>query len=168
MLDLLLLITLAFCLFTDIKYKKIYNKILFPAIIIGISLNVFYYGLIGFIKSIEGFLLGLGLLILPFICGGIGAGDVKLLAAIGAIKGTTFVFYSFIYMGIVGGLISIGILIYQKRLLKVLYELIKGLFIFITSHCLIMPTVNNNPKNKFPYGIAIVIGTLATYGLKVI
>ena len=48
--------------------------------------------------------------------GGIGAGDVKLLAAIGAWKGTIFVLYTGVYGAIIGGLISLIILLRKNTL----------------------------------------------------
>lgn len=163
MSDILLLTVLCICLYTDLKYRKIYNKVLIPALIFGLFFNVFNYGFIGLVKSFQGFFLGLGFLILPFICGGIGAGDVKLLATIGAIKGSLFVFYSFIGMGIAGGVISFGILIYQGRLLNVLNNLINGFGVLFTTRFKVVSFAADNSKNMFPYGVAIAIGTLAAY-----
>lgn len=162
MSDILLLTTLVICLFTDLKYRKIYNNVLIPTLIFGISFNVYNYGLEALVKSGLGFMLGLSLLLLPFIWGGIGAGDVKLLAAVGAIKGSAFVFYAFLGTGIAGGVIAIGSLIYQGKLLKVLKNLINGLEILFITRFKVL-SFSADKKDMFPYGVAIFIGTLAAY-----
>lgn len=161
--DILVLITLIICLFTDLKYRKIYNKVLIPTLLLGIILNIYGHGLMGLVKSGQGFMLGLGLLFLPFMWGGIGAGDVKLLAIVGAIKGPVFVFYSFIGMGIAGGVISVVILLCQRRLLKSMINIIKGFLILFTTSFKVATFGTDEQKNNFPYGIAIVIGVLGTY-----
>ena len=77
-------------------------------------ITIYTSGFEGFLFSGKGFLVGLGLLMIPYLLGGMGAGDVKLMAAIGALMGTSFVFYSFIYTALIGGLIAL-LLIFKKR-----------------------------------------------------
>ena len=81
-------------------------------------LNILYYGFEGLKLSFLGFLAGLGILIIPYLFGGMGAGDVKLLAFVGAAKGVTFVVNSAIYMAFVGGVISLVILILNKQAVR--------------------------------------------------
>ena len=82
LLDILLLTTVLICCITDLKSRKIYNKILFPALVLGVGINIFNQGWQGLFTSAQGFLLGLGLLLIPFILG-MGAGDVKLWLLLG-------------------------------------------------------------------------------------
>ncbi len=168
MSDMLLLIMILICLYTDLKGKKIFNVVLVPAFLLGILINLINYGWTGLIISGQGFLLGLGLLFLPFLLNGIGAGDVKLLAVIGAVKGTEFVFYTFLGMALAGGLISLGVLIWQKRLGRVLVNLGRGLFIMLASRFRIVSFEDTSEQNMFPYGIAIAVGVLGSYAIEVI
>ncbi|MGI6227871.1 MAG: A24 family peptidase [Peptococcales bacterium] len=163
MADFLLLFLLAICLFTDLKKRKIYNKVLVPALLLGIILNVFNYGVFGLIFSLKGFFTGLLFLILPYTWGGIGAGDVKLLATIGSIKGPTFVLYAGLYMGIAGGVLAILILIYQKRLFVTVKDLLTGFIILFATRFKVANFGNKNANNMFPYGVAITMGALAAY-----
>ncbi|MEL7563573.1 MAG: prepilin peptidase [Dehalobacterium sp.] len=168
MSDMLLLIMIIVCLYTDLKERKIYNAMLLPGFILGILLNLISNGWGGLLTAVQGFLLGLGLLLLPFLLNGIGAGDVKLLAVIGVIKGPEFVFYTFLGTALAGGLIALGILLFQGRLGKVLCNLGRGLVILLTSRFRVVSFGDSSEQNLFPYGIAIAVGVLTSYLIEVI
>lgn len=160
--NILLLIILLICTVTDIKSRKILNIVTFPAILIGFLFYLYTNGYEGFLFSGKGFLVGLGVLFIPFAMGGIGAGDVKLMAAIGTMKGAFFVFYAFLYAAIVGGIIALFILIRRKD--------VKGFFARITNSLLLLSfnkskdSIQVSKKDlapSFPYGVAIALGTVA-------
>jgi prepilin peptidase CpaA len=165
LVNILLLFVLFICLYTDIRSRKILNIVTFPSIIFGIVYNIFALGFEGFLFSGKGLLVGVGFLIIPYILGGIGAGDVKLMAAIGALMGTSFVFYSFIYTALIGGAIAV-LLIFKSRGFM---NSIKALYFNFTNIVLFRSNLGSMiiPKDKkssisFPYGVAIVLGTLCT------
>lgn len=150
----LLLVTLAVCVYTDLKSRKIYNKIIYPVLLISIVTQLILKGWQGLGFSFTGFFLGLALLMIPFFMGGIGAGDVKLLALVGAMKGWVFVFYTGIYMALLGGLIAVGLLLFGKGTIRKLV-----LFLFGMQHKLNMSSVFDR-KTTYPYGVAIAGGAL--------
>jgi prepilin peptidase CpaA len=89
-----------------------------------------------------------------------GAGDVKLMAAIGALTGVSFVFNAFLYTAIIGGFISIILVMKHK-----------GFFTSVKSFFFLLPFLRSNlgsfihtdrkqAKITFPYGVAIFLGTL--------
>lgn len=61
--------------------------------------------------ALLGFAAGLALLLIPYILGGMGAGDVKLLGLIGALKGSGFVLETFIYMAVIGAMLAILVIL---------------------------------------------------------
>jgi prepilin peptidase CpaA len=73
-------------------------------------------GWAGFSDSGLGLLAGLGIMLIPFVLGAMGAGDVKLMAAIGALKGPHFVLSVAVYASLAGGLLAVSYLIRQRRL----------------------------------------------------
>ncbi|WP_270181367.1 A24 family peptidase [Alkalihalobacillus sp. CinArs1] len=150
----ILVVTLLLSFYTDIRSRKILNIVTFPAMLIGLVYHTVTQGLDGFLFSGAGLLVGLLLLFIPYLLGGMGAGDVKLLGAIGALTGVTFVFQSFIYTVLIGGLIGF-ILLVRKIELKRLSPLY--LFSFLFS---LKSSQNDKPKITFPYGVAITVGTL--------
>jgi prepilin peptidase CpaA len=113
--DLLLCGVLLFCLYTDIKERRIYNKVILAAVIAGLLLGFLADGTTGLISAGKGFLLGAALLFLPFAAGGMGAGDLKLLAVIGLFKGAEFVFAVFLLAALLGGVFALALLLLRRR-----------------------------------------------------
>ncbi|WP_053361540.1 prepilin peptidase [Bacillus sp. FJAT-27251] len=164
MLILSILITvLLVSLITDVKKRKILNIVTIPSTLIGITYYSITLGLSGFLFSGQGFLVGLSLLLIPYLLGGMGAGDIKLMAAIGALMGTTFVFYSFLYTALIGGVIAILLLFKQKGFSNSVRSLFFHIFFYKSSiGSLLHLGKVERPRISFPYGVAIVLGTFCT------
>lgn len=162
--DIVLLITAVICIFTDITKRKIYNLVLFPAVILAIGYHIYANGLTGGYFSLKGLSLGLALLFIPYSMGGIGAGDVKLLAAIGALKGPFFTFNTFLAGAIAGGILAIFFLVKRKKLIVTLKRIFLPQFVsygFLQNHPSDFDEVDKN--NTIPYGAAIAIGAATAY-----
>ncbi|WP_202078112.1 prepilin peptidase [Caldalkalibacillus salinus] len=158
--DILLVIILTICVATDIKSRRIYNKFIFPTLLIALISHLFYGGWEALLGAFLGFLVGLGILLIPYLLGGMGAGDVKLLALIGAIKGTTFVIDTALYMAILGGLMAIFILLFRpgwknrfKAIFYFLYALRYGVKIPLGMK-------RKGMQATYPYGVPIAAGAL--------
>ncbi|MEH7352857.1 prepilin peptidase [Neobacillus drentensis] len=161
-ITIILLTILIISLITDVMKRKILNIVTLPTILIAFSYYTLNLGVNGFFFSGKGFLVGLGLLLIPYLLGGMGAGDVKLMAAIGALMGTSFVFYSFIYTAIIGGLIALILVIKTNGF----NNSFKSLFfntVFLKSNLgSVILQKDKKSSISFPYGVAIVLGTLCT------
>lgn len=159
-LDLVLVTVLGICFITDLKHQKIYNKVVFPSLILAVLLNTYLYSFNGFKMSLTGFATGFSVLLIPYLLGGIGAGDVKLLALIGTIKGSAFVVNTSLYMALIGGVIALIIILSHKEFLN----FIRNVVVWISSlfhgiaYKLEMPTTPF--LKKYPYGVAIVGGAM--------
>jgi len=86
-------------LWTDGRQHKIYNKVLLPFFLVALLIQP--------ISGLEGAALGFLFLLLPYLLGGIGAGDVKLLAVYGALLGPHLIITAFLYGAILGGVIAL-------------------------------------------------------------
>jgi len=157
--DIALVLTLIIAVFTDWREQKIYNKLLIPAFLAALILQTFQGGISGLTSSLLGAGLGFTLLLLPYFMGGIGAGDVKLLAVIGAFGGATFALTSFLYGAIIGGIISAILLARSRALISTIMHLLL-LLPFLRRPKHLSEAMNNTSQEKFPYGIAISLGTL--------
>ncbi|MBW8308903.1 MAG: prepilin peptidase, partial [Candidatus Paracaedibacteraceae bacterium] len=77
---LVLLSILLLSVKSDVTCRKIPNKLTFPVILWGLVSAGIFSGFNGILFSLGGFLVGLALFLIPFSMGGMGAGDVKLMA----------------------------------------------------------------------------------------
>lgn len=158
--DLLLFVTISTALYTDLRYGKIYNRLTFPIIGLGIVIHSLR-GVNGLLFGLVGLALGIGLFFLPFALGWFGAGDVKLLGAIGALKGPEFILHTVLLTGLFGGMLSIINLIKRKTLFKTCKNLILSLF--LRSYTNISLDETRDESEKYTYSTAIFFGTIVTY-----
>jgi prepilin peptidase CpaA len=165
-----LLIPLALTLWIawgDVKTRRIPNYLTLGTAAAGLAYNFMSHGLSGLADGFLGMLLGFACLILVYLWGGMGAGDVKALAALGAWLGPKLTFFLFCYMGIAGGVIAVGYLVWQGTL----WEKIKQGWIFLLNFVLSRPAGPPQPPSLdqltegIPYGVAIAVGMLALVGL---
>ncbi len=91
-----------------------------------------------------------------------GAGDAKLMGAVGAILGSKGVFVAFLLTAIIGGIYAIiTILLHQKQFKGFFTKQLITLKLFILTRKFIPdPVEDSNKKPKLCYGVAIALGTL--------
>lgn len=98
----LAVLTATIAMVTDMRSGKIRNWLTFPMMLAGFFVNFLLFGFSGFGYSLLGCFIG-HLLYGAFACFGIvGMGDVKLLGALGALGGGSFVFGTFLYASVIG------------------------------------------------------------------
>ncbi|MCG0274879.1 MAG: prepilin peptidase [Thermosediminibacteraceae bacterium] len=164
-LDAVLFMVLGISVYTDLKHKKIFNAVLAPAAVAALLGNFYLSGIAGGLVSLEGMILGMLLLLLPFAMGGMGGGDVKLMAVVGAFKGPGFVWNAFLYSAIVGGIFALAAMAAEG---KILFRL-RSAFLTLMSFFGFVPRGLNlldaKPESSpsLPYAIAIAAGTLLAY-----
>ena len=95
---------------------KVPNWITFPMVISGWVYSTVYFGWAGLGWSLLGTVVGLALLLPAYAIGGMGAGDVKLLAGVGAWVWGTVTFYAFCVSAIVGGVIALAMVLYAPTM----------------------------------------------------
>lgn len=150
---------LVITLIYDIRVGRIPNWLTYPAMILGLAYHSYVSGLQGFLLSSGGLLVGFGVFISFYLLGGMGAGDVKLMAAIGTLLGPGDVFCSAMLTAIAGGIYAtVVILIYGfNRASLTRYGIIVKTF-FLTGRFAYIPGETKMPPLR--YGIAIAAGTL--------
>jgi prepilin peptidase CpaA len=159
------LLVLAVATFTDLRSRRIPNWLVFPFLFAGLATSGWLHGWQGISQSLAG--MGLGLFVYGFIfwLGGLGAGDVKLCAAIGAWVGPKQLFMALIITGIAGGIMVVCWAAYAgflKQLLTGTGDLIFGW----KQHGMHRDPelVLTNPlKRKMAYAPAIAVGTLISF-----
>jgi prepilin peptidase CpaA len=145
----------------DLKAQRIPNLLTFPAV----ALTLIYYsitnGLNGFLFSALGLLVGISLLIIPYLLGGMGAGDAKLMGVVGGVLGAKGVFYAFLFSAIVGGIYAIILtLIYRPHFRGFYKKQLVALINFLLIRKYIPePEDADLKKPRLCYGLAIGLGT---------
>lgn len=146
---------------------KVPNWITFPMIVSGWIYSAVAFGWAGLGWSLVGTAVGLGLLLPAYAIGGMGAGDVKLLAGVGAWVWGTVTFYAFCVSAVVGGIIAVVMVLMQKK-----WRHHKAQFWGILGEIMIirdpnqLATIAAERKSTMmllPYGIPIAIGTIAYF-----
>ena len=165
--NLFLVLIIGFAVAFDIREKRIPNWLILLAMTGGILLNA-WKGIPHLFESILGLVLGIGILIVPFALGWLGAGDVKLLGALGAILGVKWVPRLFFYSALLGGLLAlISIALSRGISLKVFKGAWLDFKLLIMSQGAVLPeTISDRARKKVatvPFGVAIGFGALIAF-----
>jgi len=113
--DYILGLILAVAAWTDLKDRVVPNWLTLPAMGLGLVLGIYYQGWAGLGGAGLGLLTGGLIFLLPFFLGAMGGGDVKLLAAVGALGGPFFVLKTALYACLLGGVLALGIMLISSR-----------------------------------------------------
>lgn len=147
---------------TDTLYSKIPNIFTLALVIVGFTTNIVISGLSGIVFSLTGFLVGLSLLLIPFFMGGMGAGDVKGLAALGALLGPGQTFQIFLYMGLIGGLLGLFFHLLSVDARKELRRHLASIKnVYLTRDYKSLSPPEKRLSYRFPYATAIAFGFFA-------
>lgn len=153
-----LLALLALATLADVRNRRIPNALTFPTIGLGLALGAMLGGVDGLREHAFGAALGLGMLFPLFVLRWMGAGDVKLMAAIGALMGTEFVWFACLWAAVFGAGMALAGLIYSRRL---------GLALAHMYYSRLMPQTGGSFISsglRMPYAPAIALGSLAVLG----
>ena len=108
----------------------------------------------GLLDSLAGFGLGFVVLFAGFLFGGIGGGDVKACAALGALAGLATTMYGLLYMGLIAGAMALSIMIWKGKLFRSLGNMFRFFFTALIPGLQVeMPKEENS--DPFPLGVAI-------------
>ncbi len=150
---------------TDMRWGKIYNWLTFPLIVVGLSLNAWWFGWNGLGMSIVGTIMGIIFYLGFAYIGAFGMGDVKLMASIGALGGLKFVVSAFLYTSVIGipHALFIQFLNFGKNAPGML------LTSLVTRAFLEKNIQNDNETLKYHYylGIDILLGTILAFLIEI-
>jgi prepilin peptidase CpaA len=161
-----LVILLLIAAWHDTRHYRIPNLLVFPGAVIGVLLNTFLpqeMGGLGILTSLAGLGVGLVVLLPLYLLRAMGAGDIKLMAMIGAFVDPTDMLNVTLYILLAGGVLAIGVVLLRGKLAKLIDNLkIMLLMRLAGSSIASLPASGMLPESagKLPYGVAIAAGTL--------
>jgi len=157
----------------DVRSRKIPNRLVFPGALAGVVLNALLPaagaafmpvpGGLGLLTGLAGLGLGLVLLLPMYALKTMGAGDVKLMAMVGAFVGPQAVFGCMLFSLLAGGVLALGVAAFHGSLRQITsnsyHLLLNSLMRGLAGQ---RPEVDapNAPSGKLPYAIAIAAGTM--------
>ncbi|MGC9199929.1 MAG: A24 family peptidase [Acidobacteriaceae bacterium] len=159
------LIVLTIATFTDVRSRRIPNWLVLPFLVTGVVASVWTYGWHGLGQSLLG--MSLATLVFGLLCwmGGMGMGDLKLCAAIGAWIGPGQLTVAMVMMGIAGGIMALCWAI-GGGFVGELFDGAGSLMMGVAKRGL-QPhpelTLNNPITRKMPYAPAIAVGAILSF-----
>jgi prepilin peptidase CpaA len=149
----------------DLRTYRIPNYLTIGTTLAGLVYQAAFHGMSGVGSGCMGLALGFFLLFPVYLLGGMGAGDVKALAALGTWLGPSLTLMLFCYMAVAGGLMGLGVLLYRG----LLWAKLRLYWSYVVSWILVRPTgltPGAAPKadvKGIPYGVAIAVGMVALF-----
>jgi prepilin peptidase CpaA len=143
---------------------RVPNWLTFPLVIAGWAFSGIMFGWSGLGWSLAGTAVGLGLLLPAYAIGGMGSGDVKLLAGVGAWVWGTVTFNAFCVTAVLGGIIAIAMVLIRgdwKQHLAQFFQILDEILVIRNPETLsAIAAQRKSSMRLLPYGIPIALGTI--------
>lgn len=151
---------------TDWRSRRIPNWLTVPGLALGIAANSLAFGWSGGKSALQGAGLGL-LLLLPFVLlRSLGAGDWKLVGALGAFLGPHDLVAVLLGTILVAGVMALVLVIAKRKLLQTIRNIARILAAFASLHLPGQDLTLDNPQSaKVPFGVAVAV-TVILYGAR--
>lgn len=157
----LLLVPLAAIIaYYDVRYRRIPNAFVLAAFSGGFLMNTILGGWHGSYSSLGGCLLGFVLMFILHVFGAMGAGDVKLFAAIGAVTGADLILPTFVVVILTGGLLAVVSIIRAGVVKTTMHRVLQILVGLLPGWQMPKFAVPADRKHTIPYGVAITMGSI--------
>lgn len=158
------LVVLGVAAYYDFRSHRIPNRVVLAGLLSAVALNTLLAAGIGGWSSLAGLGLGLALMLPFYLLRALGAGDVKLIAVVGAFLGPLALLGALLAIGLTGGLLAVAVA-WRLGVLRRVLENVRLLFIGVLFKAATgtLPTLDPlpAPTARMPYGVAIALGTVA-------
>jgi prepilin peptidase CpaA len=150
---------------SDLRQGKVFNWLTYPAMVVGLGLGALEGAAAGqgawggLADHVLGFGFGFGVLFLAYLLGGMGGGDVKLMAAVGAFLGWPRVLHAVFYSFLVAAAVGLAVMIWRGETRTVLRRLWMAVRILPLPTAKMEEAVPTSTR-LVPFGFAVCVGTL--------
>ena len=149
----------------DWRSRRIPNWLTVPSLLLGITVNCVLTGWHGAKMSLEGAGLALVLLLPLVLLRGFGAGDWKLMGAVGAFLGPILVLFVLVGGILVSGLMAMIAMMRTQRVMTTFRNLVQLIRGFVSFGLREKPniTLDNPGLLKLPFGVAVAVSTIICF-----
>ncbi|HEY3041201.1 MAG TPA: prepilin peptidase [Pyrinomonadaceae bacterium] len=148
--------------YMDVRYRRIPNKLVFSVLVAGLMFNTLFGQWHGLTTSLGGLALAFGLMFILHIFGTMGAGDVKLFAAIGSMVGVSQVVPTLFVVALSGGVLAIGKMIYARRVGRTMFGVAQFFYGLLPGQTVPRFEIPGDHSVTLPYAVPICFGGLVS------
>ena len=149
----------------DVRYRRIPNAFVLATLASGIIVNTIYGGWRGAIMSLGGCAIAFMLMFVLHVFGAMGAGDVKLFAAVGSLVGTQMVLPTFLVVILTGGALALLLMLHRGAVRATMHRVLQILVGLLPGWELPRFSVPSDRRQTIPYGVAITFGSLISLAI---
>ena len=160
LLQIFLVPLAALVIYYDVRYRRIPNAFVLATLISGLTLNVVLGGISGGLNSLGGCVFAFVLMFMLHVFGAMGAGDVKLFAAIGSVIGAPLVLPTFVVVVLTGGLLALVSIIRSGVVMTTFHRVLQIFIGLLPGWQMPKFSVPADRRLTIPYGVAITIGAI--------
>jgi prepilin peptidase CpaA len=147
-------------IYMDVRHRRIPNKLVFAVLVAGITLNTLFTGGHGLVASLEGLILAFFLMFVLHAFGTMGAGDVKLFAAVGSLVGISHVLSTLLVVAVTGGVFAMCKMIYARRVGQTMLGVAQFFYGLLPGQTVPHFEVPADNSYTLPYAVPICLGGL--------
>jgi prepilin peptidase CpaA len=149
-------------IYFDVRYRRIPNIVVLATLIAGLGINTALGGWHGTLVALQGFALAFVPMLMLHLFGAMGAGDVKLSGAVGAVLGVNLVPSALIVIVMLGAALALYSMIKSRTVFSTLHGVLRIFVGIIPGWEMPRFAVPSDRRHTIPYGVAIVMGSLIT------
>src|SRR6267143_225838 len=166
LVHIVLLLPLAVIIaYYDVRYRRIPNAFVLATLVGGVVINAIFAGFPGIAASLGGCALGFVLMFMLHVFGAMGAGDVKLFAAIGAVTGASLVVPTFVVVVLTGGLLALVSIVRTGMVVTTMHRVLQIFVGMLPGWQLPKFAVPADRRYTIPYGVAITLGSIISMAI---
>ena len=149
--------------YMDVRYRRIPNKLVLVTLIGGLTLHTLFGGTHGLVISLGGFALAFVVMFFLHVFGTMGAGDVKLFAAIGAIHGFSLVLPTLLVVALTGGVMAVCKMVYSGRVKTTMFGVMQFFYGLLPGQTVPRFDIPADRSYTLPYAVPICFGSLLAF-----
>ena len=147
-------------IYYDVRYRRIPNPFVLATLLTGLVLNFGLAGMNGLISSLGGCVLAFILMFMLHVFGAMGAGDVKLFAAVGSVVGAHMVLPTLIVVVLMGGLLALISILRSGAFKSTMHRVLQIFVGLLPGWEMPRFSIPADRRLTIPYGAAITLGAI--------